>query len=93
MADVAKRIRVTGRVQGVFYRNWTVEQARSLGVAGWVRNRRDGRVEILAAGEEEAVEALIGLCREGPPAAMVESVEVENSAEEAPSPFTKLPTA
>ena len=92
MADVAKRIRVKGRVQGVFYRNWTVEQARALDVAGWVRNRRDGSVEILAAGEGQAVEALIGLCREGPPAADVESVEVENSAEEAPSPFTKLPT-
>ena len=93
MADVAKRIRVKGRVQGVFYRNWTVEQARALDVAGWVRNRRDGSVEILAAGEGQAVEALIGLCREGPPAAMVESVEVEESPEKAAPPFTKLPTA
>lgn len=72
-----RRVRVHGRVQGVFFRKWTADKALSLGVSGWVRNRRDGSVELLAYGEDEAVEALIVACRTGPPAAKVERVEVE----------------
>ena len=71
------RVRVFGRVQGVFFRNWTMDKARSLGVRGWVRNRRDGTVELVAYGSEEAVHALIAACRTGPPAAEVERIEVE----------------
>ena len=71
------RVRVHGRVQGVFFRNWTMDRARALGVRGWVRNRRDGTVELAAFGEEEAVEALVAACRSGPPAAKVERIEVE----------------
>ena len=51
---VTRRLAVHGRVQGVFYRGWTVDAAPALGLDGWVRNRRDGSVEILAAGPEEA---------------------------------------
>lgn len=72
-----RRLRIHGRVQGVFFRNWTADKARALGVGGWVRNRRDGSVEVLACGEDEAVEALIAACRTGPPAAEVERIEVE----------------
>lgn len=72
-----RRLRIHGRVQGVFFRNWTAAKARALGVRGWVRNRRDGSVEIEAYGEDEALEALIAACRTGPPAASVERVEVE----------------
>ena len=85
-------IRVHGRVQGVFYRNWTVAEARALGLAGWVRNRRDGSVEILAAGPAEAIEVLIDRCREGPPAAQVTRIEVEDTDEPPPAGFEKRQT-
>jgi acylphosphatase len=74
-----RRVRVHGRVQGVFFRNWTADKALSLGVRGWVRNRLDGSVELMAYGEDDAVEALIAACRTGPPAARVERIEVENA--------------
>ncbi len=64
-----RRLRIHGRVQGVFFRNWTRDKARALGVRGWVRNRLDGSVELVAYGEDEAVEVLIAACRTGPPAA------------------------
>jgi acylphosphatase len=70
-------MRIFGRVQGVFFRNWAMERARALGVRGWVRNRRDGSVELVAFGDDEAVEALTAACRNGPPAAQVERIEVE----------------
>ena len=82
-----RRARVFGRVQGVFFRAWTQEQAEALGVSGWVRNRRDGSVELLASGRAEAVEALIDKVRRGPPAAQVERVEVDEAEEEAPKGF------
>lgn len=87
-----RRLTVRGRVQGVWYRGWAVDQARALGLSGWVRNRRDGSVEILAAGPEEAVAALVGLCRRGPPAARVERVDIEESDEPIPAGFEQRPT-
>jgi acylphosphatase len=90
---MVRRIAVHGRVQGVFYRGWTVETARALGLGGWVRNRRDGTVEILVAGEEGAVHRMIELCRRGPSAARVERVEVVESDEEAPASFEQRPSA
>ena len=59
MGEVARHVRVTGRVQGVFYRAWTREQAHALGVHGWVRNCPDGSVEAHAEGDEQAVEELV----------------------------------
>lgn len=76
-------IKVTGRVQGVFFRGWTVDQARELGVTGWVRNCPDGSVEAHLAGEEGAVGQLIERMRRGPPAAAVADVRI---AEVAPEP-------
>ena len=81
------RVRIYGRVQGVFFRNWAMDRARSLGVRGWVRNRRDGSVELVAYGEDEAVEALTAACRTGPPAARVERIEMEIAEGEGPSGF------
>ncbi len=78
------RIRIHSRVQGVFFRNWTADKARSLGLRGWVRNRRDGSVELVAFGKDEAVEALIAACRTGPPEARVERIEVDIAEEEGP---------
>jgi len=88
-----RRLIVHGQVQGVFYRGWTVETARALGLDGWVRNRRDGTVEMLVAGPEEAIESLIARCRQGPAAARVERIDVEPAdAEEVPSGFAQRPT-
>ncbi len=72
---IAKRLRVTGRVQGVGFRAWMRGRAERLGVWGWVRNTRDGAVEALVYGEVDAVEELLRLCRRGPPLAEVSAIE------------------
>ena len=92
MTEVAKRLRLHGEVQGVFYRAWSAEQARGLALRGWVRNRRDGTVEMMVQGAEEAVRQFIERCREGPPAARVERIDVEEASEPAPAGFEKRPT-
>jgi acylphosphatase len=76
MADSARHVGVTGRVQGVFFRSWTQEQARALGVRGWIRNCPDGRVEAHVEGDEQAVEQIIEKMRSGPPSAQVEHVRI-----------------
>jgi acylphosphatase len=73
---VGRSIRVSGRVQGVFFRAWTKEQADRLEVAGWVRNCPDGSVEGHLEGPEQSVEKLLGLLRHGPPGARVDELEV-----------------
>jgi len=84
---VARRIVVRGRVQGVNFRDATRRKADQLGVAGWVRNRSDGAVEIAAEGEPDAVESLVAYAREGPRSASVDDVEVSDSAPEGLSGF------
>ncbi|ESQ38239.1 hypothetical protein EUTSA_v10029095mg [Eutrema salsugineum] len=79
---VQVRMVIKGRVQGVCYRNWTVENAEQLGIKGWVRNRRDGSVEALFSGPSEAVNEMQKRCRRGPPAAMVTGLEAFPSTEE-----------
>jgi acylphosphatase len=81
------RLRVRGTVQGVAFRAWTADMAHELGLSGWVRNRRDGSVEALFAGAREAVEAMIAQCREGPRAARVIAVEIQDEGGEAPRGF------
>ncbi|RLN12443.1 acylphosphatase [Panicum miliaceum] len=74
-APKAVRVVVKGRVQGVFFRDWTVETARSLGLAGWVRNRRDGTVEALLSGDPDKVDEMVSRrIPVGPPAAAVTAV-------------------
>lgn len=90
---VARRLLIKGRVQGVFYRNWSVGVARELELTGWVRNLRSGDVEIFAVGEEEAVQSLIDRCRSGPPAASVTSIDVTDAPNETLTSFEKRPTA
>ena len=77
MARVGRHLSIEGQVQGVFFRQWTVGQARELGVAGWVRNCPDGTVEAHLSGDEQAVTQLIERMRRGPPAAEVEQMRVD----------------
>lgn len=69
---------ISGRVQGVFYRATTSEEAESRGLTGWVRNAPDGRVEAEVQGSPDAVDELIDECRSGPPMAKVEEIEVDD---------------
>ena len=84
---VCKRCLVSGRVQGVFYRASTAERARTLGITGYARNLADGRVEVLACGEEAAVGQLCEWLWQGPPAAKVDAVEVNAAVDIAPADF------
>ena len=79
--------RITGRVQGVWYRDSTRKQARALGITGYARNLSDGSVEVLACGEEQALQQLQNWLKQGPPRARVEEVTCENVALQAPASF------
>lgn len=82
MSPIARRAVVGGWVQGVGFRYHARERARELGLAGWVRNLPDGRVEAWIEGEQDAVDAMAAWLRRGPPAARVERVELEERAPE-----------
>ncbi len=88
----AVRVRIGGRVQGVWFRGWTVDQARRLDLAGWVRNRHDGSVEALFVGAADRVDAMLALCGEGPPAARVDTVEIEAAQGMVGTGFVQKPT-
>lgn len=88
------RARIRGRVQGVWYRGWTVKEAARQGLNGWVRNRADGSVEAVFAGPAERVEAMLAACRKGPPLAGVTGIAVEEEAEDpGAGPFEQRDTA
>ena len=91
-APVARRLRITGRVQGVGYRHWACGQARALGLDGFVRNRLDGSVEMLVRGTADAVAAMIVAARQGPLAACVEDVEISAALGLVPAGFVQKPT-
>jgi acylphosphatase len=76
MSERIVHLRIAGRVQGVGYRYFVEDQARARGLRGWVRNRRDGAVEAVVAGQAESVEELIAACWRGPSAARVADVQV-----------------
>jgi acylphosphatase len=69
------RVVISGRVQGVGYRAWTVSTSAHLGLRGWVRNRSDGTVEAVFCGEQENIDAMIEECKKGPMAARVDRIE------------------
>jgi len=86
------RLRIHGRVQGVWYRGWLVDAARACGVDGWVRNRADGTVEAVLAGDPTVVRSLIERCHEGPQQARVTSIEELPATDRPPPGFVQLPT-
>jgi acylphosphatase len=73
------RVLLHGRVQGVGFRYYVQGEAKVSGLEGWVRNRRDGSVEAVVAGDEKLVEGLINACRRGPPPSRVEKIDVEDA--------------
>lgn len=87
------RLTITGRVQGVGYRDWVMNMGQRLGLTGWVRNRADGAVEALLVGEEVAVGEMIDACRRGPPLARVDEIDVDPvDLDVLPEGFSQLPT-
>ncbi len=75
----AVRLIITGRVQGVCFRYWTMQNANQLSLDGWVRNRSDGSVEALLVGEKLHVEDMMHRCEEGPPTAKVDKIDVSEA--------------
>ncbi len=90
--DDAVRVWITGRVQGVWYRGWTVDNAAALGLRGWVRNCSDGAVEALFIGAADDIAAMVRRCAKGPPAARVDLVEETPAADDGSAGFKQLPT-
>ena len=90
--EIAIRARIEGRVQNVWYRAWTTEQATARGLRGWVRNRADGSVEALFIGSAESVEAMIEACLEGPPDARVEAIAREAAEDDGSEGFSQVRT-
>ena len=88
----AAQLRMTGRVQGVGYRAWAMQTAARLGLRGWVRNRRDGSVEALVIGEDDAVAQMIEACREGPFGARVSDLAISDAEDDGSAGFTPKPT-
>ena len=85
-------VRIEGRVQGVYYRAWTDQTARRLGLDGWVRNLDDGSVEAMFSGEPSLVAEMLRLCADGPPDARVSTVVVTKEGGAATSGFEVLAT-
>ena len=84
---------IRGRVQGVWYRSWTVQEATRRGLAGWVRNRMDDTVEALFSGPADQVDDMLAACRQGPPAAWVENILTDDAVAPPSKPgFRQLPT-
>jgi acylphosphatase len=85
--------RIEGRVQGVGYRAWVESTARAMGLTGWVRNRRDGSVEMVLQGPPDRVGEMLRDCEHGPPGALVTKVEILDEDVSAYDGFKVLPTA
>lgn len=84
-----QRLMVSGRVQQVGYRDFMVRRAGALGITGWVRNLRDGRVEILACGPEDALATFVEEGRGGPPLARIDAIDVTPASDAPVKGFTK----
>lgn len=91
-SEKAVRVRISGRVQGVGYRDWTVDQAMARDLRGWVRNRIDGSVEALFVGPADQVDDMIAACRRGPRLASVTRLEIEQAQGIVAGGFERKPT-
>lgn len=89
----AVRLKIKGHVQGVGYRDWAIDEARGLGLDGWVRNLRTGEVEALLSGADAAINRMIEACRRGPSIARVSDIEIFPAAPPPERGFRRLPTA
>ncbi len=87
------RVVISGRVQGVWYRGWTVDEARARGLDGWVRNRHDGSVEAVFQGPAAAVAEMVAACRQGPPLARVGEVATHAHEDPVTPGFAQIPSA
>lgn len=87
MGEIARTVRVTGRVQGVSFRVWTLREAQALGLSGWVRNEDDGSVAALLRGPAEAIDEMLHRLWQGPPGAQVRSVYAHDTDERPPPGF------
>ncbi|GIU94036.1 MAG: acylphosphatase [Gaiellaceae bacterium] len=85
---IRRRVVISGRVQGVYFRDTVRRAALAAGVSGWVRNNRDGTVEAVLEGEPEAVDRVVAVCRTGPPGARVDHVAVSEESPEGLRGFT-----
>ena len=92
MAKTTRHVIISGRVQGVWFRGWTQQQASSLGLTGWVRNRRDGTVEAIFQGDAADIDAMLNACWQGPPAASVTDIRVADGVLSNFQNFRHLPT-
>ena len=92
MAKTTRHVIISGRVQGVWFRGWTMQQASSLGLTGWVRNRRDGTVEAIFQGDANDIDAMLNACWQGPPAASVADIRVADGVLSNFHNFRHLPT-
>ena len=90
-STVSAKVRIYGKVQGVWFRAWTAREAGRLALRGWVRNCADGSVEAVFHGDDIAVREMIGLCRVGPSAARVERIEETQVHELVPAGFEQRP--
>ena len=93
MERQAIRLTIRGRVQGVGYRAWAAYEAQRLGLDGWVRNRRDGTVELLAVGPEAKIERLVEACSSGPSAARVTAIDRHAGQDDGCTGFRQKATA
>jgi acylphosphatase len=93
MASSALRLIIIGRVQGVGYRAWAAEEARRRHLRGWVRNRRDGSVEMLLLGEASVIAAMVEACRHGPTLAEVSEIRSTPAEDDGTPGFALRPTA
>jgi acylphosphatase len=91
MSKICRHLRLYGRVQGVWFRGTMLQEARRLGVTGWVRNRRDGTVEAVVQGDPDAVEAMVAWAKHGPKGAIVERAEMTQVTADY-AEFRMLPT-
>ncbi len=86
------RVRIEGKVQGVWFRAWMAEAAAARGLRGWVRNRRDGSVEAQFVGPAEKVDDMLAACRRGPPLARVDGIIAAPVEDDGAAGFRMLPT-